>query len=121
MKFIERHLNLIGLLLLTGFAAAAGALYWDVPGRISRPVSAKEVIGQFTCPMHQQIVRDAPGQCPECEMRLVKSSSAPADEPLAAPKGCCESSAPAALPGNPTCPHLAALTNSSSCPAHVHP
>jgi len=31
MKFIARHLNLIGLCLLAGFTAAAAGLYFDVP------------------------------------------------------------------------------------------
>lgn len=33
----------------------------------------------YTCPMHPQIKRDAPGQCPICGMDLVKVSSNPTD------------------------------------------
>jgi len=29
----------------------------------------------YTCPMHSQIVRDAPGKCPICGMTLVKKES----------------------------------------------
>ena len=29
----------------------------------------------YTCPMHPQIVRDAPGKCPICGMNLVKKES----------------------------------------------
>jgi hypothetical protein len=38
MKFIARHLNLIGLLLLASFATAAAGLYFDVPQKLrSKP------------------------------------------------------------------------------------
>ncbi len=41
MKFIARHLNLIGLLLLAGFTAAFAGLYFDVPQKLwSKPVAA---------------------------------------------------------------------------------
>ena len=30
----------------------------------------------YTCPMHPQIVRNAPGKCPICGMNLVKKESA---------------------------------------------
>lgn len=33
---------------------------------------------RFTCPMHPEVVRDAPGECPKCHMDL---------EPVAAPEG----------------------------------
>jgi hypothetical protein len=123
MKFIERHLNLIGILLLTAFVGAAAGLYWDVPEKIHQAVRAKEPGGQYGCPMHPHVRRNAPGQCPDCGMRLVKSSPVPFDEPLAAQGGCCGNSAPAesAPTVRPMCPHMAALTNSSSCPAHSHP
>ena len=26
----------------------------------------------YTCPMHPEVKQDAPGQCPECGMNLVK-------------------------------------------------
>lgn len=31
---------------------------------------APVVAGQYTCPMHPQIVRDGPGNCPICGMTL---------------------------------------------------
>ena len=39
----------------------------DVPQEASVPAGAKV---QWTCPMHPQIVRDAPGSCPICGMAL---------------------------------------------------
>jgi len=33
----------------------------------------------YTCPMHPQILQDAPGRCPVCGMNLALKASAPAD------------------------------------------
>ena len=27
---------------------------------------------QYTCPMHPEVVKDAPGDCPKCGMKLVE-------------------------------------------------
>lgn len=27
---------------------------------------------QYTCPMHPEVVQDAPGNCPKCGMKLVE-------------------------------------------------
>jgi P-type Cu2+ transporter len=35
---------------------------------------------QYTCPMHPEVVKDAPGQCPKCGMNLVPIQSKPATE-----------------------------------------
>jgi Heavy metal binding domain len=37
---------------------------------------AAPMAGTYTCPMHPQVVRNAPGQCPICGMNLVKKESA---------------------------------------------
>src|SRR5438067_1464137 len=42
----------------------------------SRPVS-----GQFTCPMHPEVLRDAPGFCPICGMALEPRVAALDDQP----------------------------------------
>jgi Cu(I)/Ag(I) efflux system membrane fusion protein len=39
--------------------------------------SSTSVAGvQYTCPMHPEVVTDAPGTCPKCGMDLVKKESA---------------------------------------------
>ncbi|MBB6143015.1 Cu+-exporting ATPase [Silvibacterium bohemicum] len=35
-----------------------------------KPVASASTQGKYTCPMHPQIVRDGPGQCPICGMAL---------------------------------------------------
>ncbi len=35
---------------------------------------------QYTCPMHPEVVRDAPGTCPECGMTLRRRVPAPASQ-----------------------------------------
>jgi hypothetical protein len=86
MKFIERHLNLIGILMLATFVGAAAGLYWDVPGQIQKAIRAKEVkatAGRYSCPMHPEIVSAQPGKCPKCGMALTLAS-----EPQSAHAGC---------------------------------
>src|ERR1700693_1677201 len=41
----------------------------STPSMPAAPVAAKEKV-EWTCPMHPQIVRDAPGNCPICGMAL---------------------------------------------------
>ena len=38
---------------------------------------------QYTCPMHPEVVKDAPGKCPKCGMKLVEKGAAKGEE-----KGC---------------------------------
>lgn len=38
--------------------------------------SSSEQVHQYTCPMHPQIVKDSPGNCPICKMDLVPQHSA---------------------------------------------
>jgi P-type Cu+ transporter len=46
-----------------------------------KPVSATSVgIGQWTCPMHPEIIRDKPGSCPICGMTLEPMLPAGAEE-----------------------------------------
>ena len=85
---IGRHLTLIGILLLAIFAGAAAGLYWDVPGRIQSTVRAREskrTAGQYSCPMHPEVVSAQRGQCPKCGMALT-----PASESQSAHAGCDE-------------------------------
>jgi membrane fusion protein, copper/silver efflux system len=61
-------------------------LFVLVPAMVFFPYSCREKSTQeqeehaeekaiYTCPMHPQILRDAPGQCPICGMRLVKKGT----------------------------------------------
>lgn len=41
------------------------------PSASVRPAAASSV---YSCPMHPEVVRDAPGACPKCGMTLVKAA-----------------------------------------------
>jgi membrane fusion protein, copper/silver efflux system len=51
---------------------------------IGKPTSLPQVraktVEQYTCPMHPSIIRDHPGDCPICGMKLVPMKSAPKDQ-----------------------------------------
>src|SRR4051794_25482947 len=50
---------------------AAPADFVDADGnRPSPPADAVPIAGSYVCPMHPEIVRDAPGACPICGMAL---------------------------------------------------
>jgi len=122
MKIIERNRNFIGILLLTVLVGAVAGLYWNVPERIQAAL-ANGADGRYTCPMHPQIVRDAPGACPECGMQLV-ALSPDVENPVRPDEGGCCGNRAAATPVSPVaamCPHMAASTNAPSCPEHPHP
>jgi hypothetical protein len=100
MKFIGKHLPLIGILLLTIFVGAAAGLYFDVPARLqgaNKQVSASQ---PYTCPMHPEVVSHKPGSCPKCGMALTVASGDKNTNPHAGcgapehaapeqPHGCC--------------------------------
>lgn len=74
MKFIGKHIPLIGILLLAVFIGAAAGLYFDVPARLqgaNKQVSASQ---PYTCPMHPEVVSHKPGSCPKCGMALTVAS-----------------------------------------------
>jgi hypothetical protein len=102
MKFIGRHLNLIGLLLLAAFGAAAAGLYFQTP---NYPPTAK---AKTTAPV-----------------AVVGSEQAAPGETHKA--GCCaEKPVAAEPPPAATCPHLAAQAaqtpkESSCCPKPATP
>jgi len=62
------------------YAAGAGHVY----GAPATPTQATQVpvsqARQYTCPMHPEILRDAPGDCPICGMALVPVGAAAAGE-----------------------------------------
>ena len=70
MNFIARHINVVGLLLLTAFAAAAAALYLDLPAKVAKTPSPAAI--NYSCPMHPEVVSPHPGACPKCGMALTQ-------------------------------------------------
>lgn len=123
MKFIARHLNLIGLLLLTSFATAAAALYFQVPERIQAArATTTAPATRFVCAMHPNVTSATRSDCPECGMKLVAIGSENSETTETHKLGCCAKKpiveeAPAAM----SCPHLNAQTTqatqtSSCCP-----
>ncbi|AIZ65567.1 hypothetical protein PK28_18275 (plasmid) [Hymenobacter sp. DG25B] len=62
------------VLLLTLLAGCKGKSHGPAAQAPAQPVSTAAA-QLYTCPMHPQIVRDAPGQCPICGMDLVPKAS----------------------------------------------
>jgi hypothetical protein len=102
MKFIARHLNLIGLLMLAAFGAAAAGLYFQTPNYAS--------------------AEKAKAAAPAA---VVSREPAERGEPHQG--GCCaEKPVVAEPPPAATCPHLAAQAavapkESSCCPKPATP
>lgn len=62
------------LALLAGLIAGSGATWMLARHRAASSMAAL----RYHCPMHPEIVRDEPGDCPVCGMRLVADKAAPA-------------------------------------------
>jgi len=75
MNFIAKHLNAIGLLLLTAFVATAAGMYFNVPARISKSLSVTPSVTEYFCPMHPDVVAAKPGDCPKCGMALTPAAT----------------------------------------------
>lgn len=56
-----------------------------ISSHISEGVQSTEKV-MYTCPMHPEIIAENPGDCPICEMALVKKEQAPQGTVLAVPK-----------------------------------
>ena len=78
MNFMDKLIRAGALLMLTGFAAAAVCLYFDVPTRLQERRPANSAGPNYTCPMHAEIVRDHPDDCPKCGMALTAANQAAA-------------------------------------------
>ena len=116
---IGRQLPLIGILLLTVFVGAAAGLYFDVPGRIQSAARAKEAkptAGQYSCPMHPEVVSAQPGKCPKCGMALTAASESQSahagcgEAGQSEPHGCCAKPQAAELNLPPGHPHVPGWT-----------
>ena len=60
MKFIAKYIQAIGLLMLTGFVAAAAALYFDAPKRMVKPAVAASAA--VVADLHAGCNHSAPAQ-----------------------------------------------------------
>ena len=56
---------MMALLLVAALSTLTGC-------KTAEPVAASGQTMKYTCPMHPEIVRDAPGNCPICGMTLVE-------------------------------------------------
>jgi hypothetical protein len=65
----NRWWNLMLLLIVLGVCAVA---FIGCSSEQSAANSQKAT--QYTCPMHPELVKDAPGDCPKCGMKLVKKT-----------------------------------------------
>jgi len=64
---IMKQLNCIMLALVLGAAIPA------LTGcKTAGPAANGSHAVQYTCPMHPEVVKDAPGNCPKCGMTLVE-------------------------------------------------
>ena len=86
MKFIAKYIHAIGLLMLTGFVAAAAALYFDLPARAAKRPAAPAVVS------------DSHASCNHVQ----PSSSAKTEKPAATGSGhsdgCCSAKTETATP-----------------------
>ena len=65
-----RGLRAAAVLVALALAGCQGQAHGPESAAPAQPVAASAA-ARYTCPMHPQIVRDAPGQCPICNMDLV--------------------------------------------------
>lgn len=65
------------ILLTTALLLMACGKYDDSSGDTALEHAQKHLNSKYICPMHPQIVRDEPGNCPICGMNLVKKKVKP--------------------------------------------
>jgi len=60
--------------ILTSLAALAlGLAAFNLTScKEGEPAPSNAGAHQYTCPMHPEVVKDAPGDCPKCGMKLVE-------------------------------------------------
>ncbi len=74
MNLIIKYRAAIFYLTVFAFIFLLGAC--NSVGKKSGNIQPATDTGVYTCPMHPQIIRDEPGNCPICGMALVKKENA---------------------------------------------
>jgi hypothetical protein len=90
-------------------------------GHAGHAAPAAEAAASYVCPMHPEVVSDAPGACPKCGMALVATEAAPpAPAGQDADSGPAGSDARTAPAGHdwPAAPAAAEAAASYVCPMH---
>jgi hypothetical protein len=90
-NFVGKHIQLLGVLLLSAFAGTAATLYFDLPGHFREKPQIARADGAYACPMHPAVRQDRPGRCPECGMALVAAGTADPSGCANHESGCCAS------------------------------
>jgi hypothetical protein len=54
-----------------------GSVASEGPERAAETDESSQSGVRYTCPMHPEVVRDTPGRCPHCGMKLVEQEEAP--------------------------------------------
>jgi len=114
MNFIAKHLNTVGVLLLTTFVAAAAGMYFNVPARLSKSQTAVPSSG-YSCPMHPDVVADRPGDCPKCGMALTSAATQTKIKPTMCQHGDAAGQNAEAASAHVGCNHAAAASAAGGC------
>jgi hypothetical protein len=67
------------LILILIFAVSA-AIVFNACGGSSSEKTEQSAKVEYTCPMHDDVVQDKPGQCPKCGMDLVEKKTGEAQD-----------------------------------------
>lgn len=122
MNFIGKHIQRIGILLLTILVGAAAGLYFDRPAQLQNATRKSGDSQAYTCPMHPDVVSAKPGNCPKCGMALTLASAASTAQACESHNsGCCAK--PVATtrslpPGHPPIDGYPAPSSSPACTNH---
>jgi hypothetical protein len=64
------------LILIAGLMLVNFSVY-HVQGQTTQDKPVRQQTVKYTCPMHPEVVRDMPGNCPKCGMKLVEKKDMP--------------------------------------------